>query len=243
MISIFWKEISTFFSSLIGYMVIAVFLIFIGSFTWVFQDTSILQYNYAGLDPLFVFAPMVFLFLIPAITMRSFSEEFQNGTMEFLATKPVSDWQIVLGKYLANLVLVMFALLPTLVYYYSVYQLGLPKGNLDSGGIIGSYIGLFFLASLFVALGLFASTLSKNQIVAFIIGAFLCFFVHWGIGFIADFPDFIGTWDDVLGRMGSDHHYNSLSKGVLDSRDVIYFLSFVVFALMLSITSIGKRNW
>lgn len=242
MLSIFNKEINSFFSSLIGYIVIAVFLIMTGLFMWVFRDTSILNYNYATLDQLFALAPMIFLFLIPALTMRSFAEEHQRGTIEFLATKPVSDVDIVLGKYFANLALVVFALLPTLLYYYSVYQLGSPVGNLDSGGILGSYIGLFFLAAAFVAIGMWTSSMTNNQIVAFILGSFVCFMMHWAFGFIADLPAFSGGLDGVLSKFGIEHHYSSISRGVLDSRDVIYFLSVIVVFVLATLTSLKNRR-
>ena len=147
MLSIFRKEINLFFSSLIGYIVIGVFLVVLGLFLFVFPDTSILNFGFASLDPLFSMAPNIFVFLIPAITMRTFAEEQQSGTIELLITRPISDWQIILGKYLASFVLVAFALLPTLLYYYTVYDLGAPQGNLDSGGIMGSYVGLLFLAA------------------------------------------------------------------------------------------------
>lgn len=242
MTSIYIKEISSFFSSLTGYIVIAVFLILIGSFTWIFNETSIITSNYAGLDPLFAFAPLVFLFLIPAITMRSFSEEFQNGTIEFLSTRPIYDWQIVCAKFLANLTLVVLSIIPTGVYYYSVHHLGSPQGNLDSGGIMGSYVGLVFLASLFVAIGLLSSSISSNQIISFILAAFLCFAVYFGFEFVADFPSFTGSWDDVIDKIGASYYYSSLSRGVLDTRDLIYFTSVVVLLLFATISSLQYRR-
>ena len=174
MIGIFLKEINTFFSSLIGYIVIGVFLVFLGLMMWVFPDSSLLEYKFATLDQLFSLAPIIFMFLIPAITMRTFAEENQNGTIELLATRPLHDMEIILGKYFASLALVVFALLPTLIYYYTIHQLGAPKGNLDSGAIIGSYIGLVFLSAAFVAIGIFASSLTDNQIVSFLLAVFIC---------------------------------------------------------------------
>ena len=179
MYSVYRKEINSFLSSLIAYIVIIVFLMMVGLFMWVIPDTSVLSYNYATLDQLFTLAPLVFLFLIPATTMRSFAEERQTGTIEFLSTKPISELEIVGAKFLANLTLVLFALLPTAIYYYSVYKLGYPEGNLDSGGIMGSYIGLFFLAAVFVAIGIFVSSITNNQIVSFILAAFLCFICYF----------------------------------------------------------------
>lgn len=241
--SIYKKELSTFFSSLIGYIVIGVFLINMGLFMWVFADYSILNYNYASLDQLFSIAPMIFMFLIPAITMRSFAEENQTGTIELLTTKPVRDSEIILGKYLACLTLVIFAILPTLIYYYSVYQLGSPKGNLDSGAIMGSYIGLVFLGACFVAIGLFASSLSNNQIVAFILATFLCFFFHWAFYFLSKLPIFVGRLDDIIQKTGIDYHYNSISRGVIDTRDLIYFISVIALFIFLTQTVLLRRKW
>ena len=184
MLPIFKKEINTFFSSLIGYIVIGVFLVLMGLLLWVFPEFSILDGAYANLDTLFTISPMVFMFLIPAVTMRTFAEEKQSGTIELLATRPITDWQIVGGKFLACLALVVFALLPTVLYYVSVYQLGAPPGNLDSGGILGSYIGLLFLAAAFSAIGVFASSLTNNQIVAFVLATFLCFFTYMAFDFL-----------------------------------------------------------
>ena len=243
MLSVYWKEVNSFFSSLIGYMVIAVFLIMIGLFMWVFSETNILDYNYATLEQLFSIAPLVFLFLIPAVTMRSFAEENQKGTIEFLATKPLTDLQIVMGKYFANLTLVLFAILPTLVYYYSVYNLGSPPGNLDSGGILGSYIGLCFLAAVFTAIGMWASSITNNQIVAFILGAFLCFFFHWAFSYLSLLPMLSGGLNAFINKMGINYHYSSISRGVLDSRDVIYFVSMIFVFILATLTSLSRRKW
>src|SRR5690606_1125418 len=183
MLSIFKKEINAFFSTILGYIVIGVFLVILGLVMWVFPETSILEYNYATLDQLFNVAPLIFMFLIPAITMRSFAEEQQTGTIELLSTKPIREIEIILGKFFANLSLLAFALIPTILYCYSVYQLGSPKGNLDSGAIVGSYIGLMFLGACFVAIGLFSSSLTNNQIVSFILATFLCFAFYWFFDF------------------------------------------------------------
>jgi ABC-2 type transport system permease protein len=242
MLSVFWKEIRAFFSSLIGYLVIAVFLILTGLFTWVFNETSIIDFNYASLDPLFSLAPFILLFLIPAITMRSFAEEKQRGTIEFLFTKPISDLHLIAGKYLANFVLVLFALLPTLIYYYSVYALGSPVGNLDSGAIIGSYIGLIFLSASFVAIGMFASSVTDNQIVAFILGAFLCFFMYLAFGYLSKMPIFIGGLDYIFSAVGIESHYNSMSKGAIDTRDVIYFLGLITIFFSASYTVLTNQK-
>jgi len=243
MLSILQKEINTFFSSLIGYVVIGIFLVLMGLMMFVFPDTSLLNYHYATLDQLFQVAPNIFTFLIPALTMRSYAEEKQEGTIEFLTTKPLSDLQIILGKYLANLLLVVFALLPTLLYYYTVYKLGSPEGNLDSGATIGSYFGLIFLAAVFVAIGIFASSLTDNQIVAFVLAAFLCFLVHWGFYYISNLPVFFGKSDDFIQQLGLEYHYTSISRGIVDSRDVIYFLSVIAGFIMLTLLNLERRKW
>jgi ABC-2 type transport system permease protein len=231
MFSLFQKEIHAFFSSLIGYIVMGVFITSIGLFMWVFSDTSVFSYPFASLDQLFSIAPLVFLFLIPAVTMSSFADEKARGTMEFLFTRPLTTAEIVFGKYFANVALVLFALLPTLIYYFSMYQLGSPKGNMDNGAILGSYIGLFFLASVFVAIGLFASSISTNQIVAFIVAAFLCFFFHWAFTYVSRIPLFSGNLDLFIQKLGINFHYSSISKGLLDSRDILYFISVITVFL------------
>lgn len=231
MLSVFIKEINAFFSSLIAYMVVAVFLLMTGLFMWVFSDTSVLNYNFAELDQLFAIAPLVFLFLIPAVTMRSFAEEKQKGTIELLFTKPLSTLDILLGKYLAAVTLVLFSLLPTALYYYSIYTLGSPPGNLDTGAIMGSYIGLVLLAGVFVSIGILASALTDNQIVAFILSAFLCFFFHWAFAYIAAAPIFTAKYDLLIQKAGISYHYASISKGVIDTRDLVYFVSMIAFFL------------
>lgn len=221
MLSILKKEITSYLSSLVAYVTIGVFLLVLGLFLWVFPESSILDYGYAGLDSLFNTAPYLFMFLIPGITMRSLAEERKEGTFEILLTRPLADWQIVLGKYFASLLLVLFALLPTLVYYYSVYQLGAPKGNIDTGGVIGSYIGLFLLGAAFAAIGLFASSISKNQIIAFTIAVFLCFFFYSGFDSLSQL---LSLQSLSLQDLGITQHYQSVSRGVLDTRDLAYFL-------------------
>ncbi len=243
MLSVFQKEINAFFSSILGYIVIGVFLVIMGLVMWVFPESSILDYNYATLDQLFNIAPLIFMFLIPAITMRSFAEEQQNGTIELLSTKPIREMEIILGKFFANLVLLIFALIPTLLYYYTVHELGSPKGNLDAGAIIGSYIGLILLGACFVAIGLFASSLTNNQIVSFILATFLCFFFYWVFDFMSLLPVFIGKIDDVVQMLGINYHYVSISRGVIDSRDVIYFISLVAVFLMMTQVSLERRKW
>lgn len=243
MTSIFWKEINTFFSSLIGYIVIGVFLVIMGLVLFIFPDTSLLEYNVATLDQLFLMAPLVFMFLIPAVTMRSFAEEQQNGTIEMLTTRPLSDLSIVLGKFLACLTLVIFALLPTLLYYITVYQLGAPVGNLDSGAIAGSYFGLIFLAAIFVSIGIFASSLTSNQIVSFVLATFLCFLFHYGFYYFSQLPVFFGRSDDIVQMIGIDYHYESISRGLVDTRDLVYFVSVTALFIAMTVVSIGRRKW
>lgn len=243
MTSIFWKEINSFFSSLIGYIVIGVFLIIMGLVLFIFPDTSLLEYNYASLDQLFLMAPLVFMFLIPAVSMRSFAEEQQNGTIELLTTRPLSDLAIVMGKFMACLLLVIFALLPTLLYYLTVYQLGAPAGNLDSGAIAGSYFGLIFLAAIFVSIGVFASSLTSNQIVSFVLATFLCFIFHYGFYYFSQLPVFFGRSDDIVQMLGIDYHYESISRGLVDTRDLVYFVSVTALFVSMTVVSIGRRKW
>jgi len=241
--SVFWKEINAFFSSLMGYIVIGVFLVVMGIMLWFLPDFSLLEYDYATLDPFFELAPVVFAFLIPAVTMRSFSEERQTGTIELLATRPITDLRIVLGKYFAGLTLVVFALIPTVLYYFTVYQLGAPKGNLDSGAILGSYFGLLLLAGSFASIGIFASSLSPNQIVSFLLAILLCVLFHWGFFFFSKLPVFVGTLDDFIQHLGIDLHYERISKGVIDTRDLIYFFSLIAFFISLTLLSLERRKW
>ena len=237
------KEISTFLSSLVGYTVIIVFLLVNGLFLWVFpQQFNIFDYGFASLDNYFTLAPWVFLFLIPAITMRSFAEEHKAGTMELLLTKPITEFEIILAKYLAAVVLVLFAILPTLVYYIAIYKLGMPPGNLDQGGTWGSYIGLFFLGAGFAAIGIFASAVSGNQIVSFLIAVFLCGFVYTGFDFIYNLSVF-GSFGLFVSQLGIDAHYAGMSRGVIDTRDVLYFLSLVAFFLLLTRFFLERRKW
>ncbi|MDR0970013.1 MAG: gliding motility-associated ABC transporter permease subunit GldF [Lentimicrobiaceae bacterium] len=243
MYALFKKEISSFLSSLIGIMVIAVFVLITGLFLWVFQsDFNILNFGYANLDGLFILAPFVFLFLVPAITMRSFSEEKRTGTIELLLTKPLSDLQIILAKFFACVVLVLLSLLPTLIYFFSVYKLGNPVGNLDTGGIWGSYIGLFFLSTSFVAIGIFSSSITDNQILSFILSVFLCGFAYLGFELIYSLSLF-GSIDLFMKQLGIAAHYNSMSRGVIDTRDILYFLSIIALFVGLTKLALASRKW
>ncbi|RYD86669.1 MAG: gliding motility-associated ABC transporter permease subunit GldF, partial [Sphingobacteriales bacterium] len=226
-------------SSLVAYVTIGVFLLVLGLFLWVFPDSSILEYGYAGLEGLFNTAPYLFMFLIPAITMRAIAEERKEGTLELLLTRPLTLFQIVLGKYLACVLLVLFALVPTLIYYYSVYQLGLPQGNIDTGAVIGSYIGLLLLGAAFVAIGLFASSITKNQIIAFTIAVFLSFFFYSGFDSLSQL---LSLQNISLQSLGITEHYQSVSRGVLDTRDLVYFLLLAGVFIWLTVFTLMRHQ-
>jgi ABC-2 type transport system permease protein len=241
MLSIYIKEINSFFGTLIGYIVIGVFLIFSGLVMWVISSTSIFEFSYANMDSFFFLAPVLFVFLIPAITMRSFAEESQQKTLELLFTKPVTDKQIILGKYFANITLVLIAILPTIIYYITIYMLGSPKGNIDSGAIFGSYVGLIFLAGVFVSVGLLSSALTNNQVIAFIMAIVISVVLQWGFFVIGKLPVFWGVWDDLIQKFGIEYHYSSISKGLIDTRDILYFIS-VIFIFLLITHYVIKRK-
>lgn len=237
MIPILKKEINAFFASPVAYLVIGIFLLINGLFLWVFKDSfNILNAGFADLSSFFYLAPWLFLFLIPAITMKSFADEFSNGTIEILKTKPITNWQIVLGKFMASLVLVVMALIPTLIYVYSIYQLANPIGTIDFGSIIGSYLGLLFLATTYTAIGLFTSTLSKNQIVAFILGVFITFLLFYGFDALADLAN---TNTYFIKKIGINEHFKSISRGVVDTRDILYFASITFFFLFITKTQLS----
>ena len=243
MLAIFNKEINTFFSSLIGYLVIGMFLLVMGLFMFVFPDTSLLNFGYATLGPFFAMAPNVLTFIIPAICMRGFAEERQTGAIELLVTRPLKDIEIVLGKFLACLTLVIIALLPTVLYYITMYQLGAPVGNIDAGGTIGSYLGLVLLSMAFVSIGLYASSLTSNQIVSFLLALTLCFFGYFGFSLLAGLPIFYLSGENFIDSLGMQQHFHSLGRGLIDSRDVVYFLSITAFFILLTVISLERRKW
>jgi len=218
---------------MVAYITIGIFLLVAGLLLWFFPDTSVLEYGYAELSGFFSLVPYLFMFLIPAVSMRLFAEERKEGTYELLVTKPITVWQIIMAKYMATLVLVLFALIPTLVYCYSIYKLGYPEGNMDSGAAIGSYLGLFLLGAAFTSIGIFASSLTKNQIIAFAIAVFLCFFTFSGFDSISKVIALQKFETSVVG-LGINEHYQSISRGVLDTRDLAYFISFVILFLLLN---------
>ncbi len=243
MFTLFKKEINGFLHSLIGYIVIIVFLLINGLFLWVFKtEFNILDFGYADMSGLFMLAPFVFLFLIPAITMRSFADERKTGTIELIATQPLTDMKIIMAKYLAGVVLVIIALIPTLIYFLSVYLLALPTGNMDIGGTWGSYIGLLFLGASFVAIGVFSSSVTDNQIIAFLLSVLLCGFGYLGFELIYSF-DLFGNFDLFIKSLGMNTHYASISRGVIDTRDVIYFLSVIALFVLFTKISLESRKW
>lgn len=242
MIRVLYKEFSSFLSSLIAYIVIGIFLIAIGLILWVFPDTSVLDYGYADLSSFFGLVPYVLMFLIPAITMRSFSEERKSGTLEFLFTKPLTEWDIVLGKFFASFLLVLVALLPTLLYYFSLTRLSDPPGNVDTPGIMGSYIGLILLSAVFCGVGIFSSALSSNQIVSFVVAVFLTYLLYAGFDALADLNAW-SSWEIVIRELGVDYHYTALSRGLIDSRDVIYSAGLTGFLLLATRAVLRARLW
>jgi ABC-2 type transport system permease protein len=240
MFSITRKELHQFFSSLTGYITIILFLLINGLFLFVLKDSNIFDYGYATLDRFFQLAPWILLFLIPAITMRSLSDEFKSGTFEILQTKPLTKWDIVLGKYFAILIALLFSLLPTLIYVFTIKLLS-AGGGLDAGGITGSYIGLFFLAAVFSAIGLCCSGFTNNAVVAFLISAFACLILYFGFSAISQLPMLQGKADFYIEMLGIDFHYRSISRGVVDTRDIIYFISMIFLFLLFAVKNLNKK--
>ncbi len=239
---IFFKEFNSFLNSLIGYMVMGVFLIVMGLLMWVFKDTSVLDYGYADMSTLFSFGPYVLIFLVPAITMRSFAEERKLGTLELLMTKPLTELDIVLGKFLAAFMLVVVSLAPTLIYYFTLYQLGNPTGNIDTPGVAGSFIGMILLGGIFCSIGVLASSITPNQIVSFIIAAFFCYVFYTGVDSVASLIS-DGKISLRIKQFGILYHYESMSKGLIDSRDLIYFFSIGGLMLLSTKTVLSSRSW
>lgn len=243
MLAIYKKEIQGFFSSLTGYVVIIVFLLFNSLFMWVFPgEWNILDSGYASLDTLFFISPWVFLFLVPAVTMRMIAEEKRLGTIELIFSKPVTEREIIYGKYLASITLVLLALLPGVVYYLSVVSLGEIQGNLDKGGTFGALTGLFFLASVYASAGIFASSITDNQIIAFIIAVVLCFFLYVGFDSLAWLPG-LRSVDEFIVSLGINEHYRSISRGVIDIRDIAYFLAVIIIFNEATRVVLMSRKW
>lgn len=243
MLTLYIKELKSFFNSVIGYVIVGTFLVVCGLFLWVFPNASnIFLRQLSDLQGFFELAPFLFLFLIPAITMRSFSEEKRGGTMELLFTKPLSDNQIIGAKFLACETLLLAALIPTLIYVVSVWNLGATPGNIDMGSTWGSYLGLFLLGTIFISIGIFASAITNSQIVAFVLGALFCFLVHFGFEFIYDL-DIFGGAGYFIKNLGIEHHYLAISKGVIDTRDLIYYITASFVFLFGTRLVLGSRKW
>ena len=239
--AILLREINSFFGSPIGYLVIAIFLLLNGLFLWVFDgDFNILNSGFADMGPFFKLAPWILIFLIPAVTMRSFSDEIKQGTIELLFTKPLSNWDIVNGKFLGAFILIVLALIPSIIYVLTISHFGNPQGNIDMGSTLGSYFGLLFLIASYTAIGIFASTLSDNQIVAFIVAVFCCFFFYFGFDGIASL---FGTYSSTFAALGMDYHFKSMSRGVLDTRDIIYFSSITFLFLSATVYKLKTLKW
>jgi ABC-2 type transport system permease protein len=230
--TIFRKELRSYFNSAVAYVVIVVFLAIVG---WVYTSSMFLI-NVASLRLMFEWIPLVFLFVVPAITMRLLAEEKKAGTIELLTTKPLHDWEIVAGKFFAAWMLIALALLPTLIYYITIAFLG----DIDNGPVIGGYIGLLLMAGVYIAVGLLASSLTENQIVAFIVGLLLMFALFLMDKVLIFIPDFMIS---VVEYLGIDFHFSNIARGVIDTRDVVYFLSVLGFSLYLSVVSLERRKW
>ncbi len=242
MIQVFYRELNGFLNSLIGYLVISAFLVAIGLPMWVFPDTSVLDYGYADMSTLFSVGPYVFIFLVPAITMRSFAEEKKLGTLEALLTKPLTEADVVLGKFLASFCLVIISLAPTVIYYFTLSALGNPPGNVDTPGFIGSFVGMILLGSVFCSVGILASSITPNQVVSFVVAAFLSLALYAGFDAIAGLST-NGETALLIRQLGMLFHFDAMGKGLIDSRDVIYFISVGAMMLLATKTILSSRSW
>jgi ABC-2 type transport system permease protein len=240
MYSICKKELNRFFSNLTGYIAIVLFMLVCGIFLFIIPTSSILENNYASLATFFEIAPWVLLFLVPAITMHALSEEFKTGTFELLKTKPLSAWQIVWGKYVAILLVLLFIIIPTIIYVISIKVLS-AQGSIDAGGIAGSYIGLFLLAATFAAVCLCCSGFTSNAVVAFLVSGFVCLILYFGFNAISKLPFFAGNADYYIEMLGIDFHYRSISRGVIDTRDVVYFFTLIFLSLLITVKKISRK--
>jgi len=238
--SICKKELNQFFSNLTGYIAILLFLLINGIFLFMLQDSSIFEYGYASLDKFFELAPWILMFLVPAISMRALSDEFKAGTLEILKTKPLTSWQIVLGKYWAILLVLLFVIVPTFIYIITIKTLS-TTGNIDSGGIAGSYLGLFLLAAVFASISVCCSSFTENAVVAFLISTFTCLILYFGFSAISKLPVLQGSADYYVEMFGIDFHYRSISRGVLDSRDLVYFSSIIFLSLLITVKNLHKK--
>lgn len=238
--SICKKELHQFFSNLTGYIAIVLFLLVNGLFLFVLKDSNLFDYGYATLDKFFELAPWILVFLVPAIAMRSLADEFKTGTFEVLQTRPLTQWQVVIGKYLAILVVLLLVIIPTFIYVFTIRQLS-SSGSIDGGGIAGSYIGLWMLASVFAAISLCCSSFTENAVVAFLISAFACLLLYFGFNALSKLPVFQGSADYYIEMFGIDFHYRSMSRGLVDTRDLVYFLSLILLFLLITVQNLHKR--
>ena len=238
MFSLYLKELRSFLSSIIGYVFILIYLIASGLFHWILSyNTNLLEGAEADLIPFFNLSPVILLILIPAITMRSIAEERRTGTIELLFTKPISDLGIILAKYFAGVTLMIIAIIPTIVYFFSMYYMGKPIGIIDLGASLTSYLGLILLGSVFVSIGIFASSLTSSQIVSFILARFLCWFIYDGLELLGSFSQ-VGDSDAIIRYFGISSHYNSIKKGLVDTSDIVYFISVIFLFLYASLSSV-----
>ncbi len=240
MLSICKKELHQFFSNLTGYIAIILFLLVNGLFLFVLKDSNLFDFGYATLDKFFELAPWILLFLVPAITMRSLSEEIKSGTFEILRTRPITCRQIVLGKYAAILLVLLFVIVPTFIYIFTIKTLS-ANGAIDGGGIAGSYTGLFLLAAVFAAISLCCSSFTNNAVVAFLISTFSCLLLYFGFDAVSKLPLFLGKADYYIEMAGIDFHYRSISRGVMDSRDMVYFFSIIFLFLLITVKTLQKK--
>lgn len=238
--SICKKELTQFFSNLTGYIAIIMFLVVNGIFLFILTESSILDYGYATLDKFFELAPWVLLFLVPAITMRSFSDEFKAGTFETLRTRPLTGFQIVMGKYLAVLIVIVFVIIPTFTYIITIKSLS-ATATIDASGIAASYVGLFLLAAVFAAISLCCGSFTSNAVVSFLVSVFVCILLYFGFGAVSNLPAFQGNADYYLEKFGIDFHYHSISRAVIDTRDLVYFFSVIFLSLVVSVKNLEKR--
>jgi len=239
MLQLFFKEINNFFNHLTGYLLLSAFLVALGLVVWIFPETSVLEYGFADLEALFIYTPFIFVFLVPAITMKMIAEERKSGTWEILITSPLSNGPIIIAKYCASITLIVLALLPTLIYYYSIFQLGDPVGNIDSAGFFGSFIGLILIGAVFAAIGIFSSALTDNQITSFVIGVFLGFLFYFGFSAIASLPN--NNFALFFEELSLSHHYESMGRGVIDSSNLLYFISLIGILLVLTGVVIQRK--
>ena len=238
--SICKKELNQFFSNLTGYIAIILFLLINGIFLFMLRDSSIFEFGYASLDKFFELAPWVLMFLVPAVAMRSLADEFRSGTFEILKTRPLTYWNIVVGKYFSILLVMLFVILPTFIYIITIKTLS-SSGSIDTGGIAGSYLGLFLLAAVFAAISLCCSSFTSNAVVSFLVSAFPCLILYFGFSALSQLPVLQGGADFYIEMLGIDFHYRSISRGVLDSRDLVYFLSIIFLSLLITTKNLQKK--